>query len=124
MQWKTPICLRHFEFEHITYREPGNWNPKRQPHRTGGNSPPILRLFTQAHQAPTELEVWLTAIVYIPWIFFCWRPVQIGGQIGTRMLLSTQNGKKQQCWKQGGRMRGLWSSSWNEYIYNIYIIYI
>eukprot|EP00435_Cladocopium_sp_Y103_P050494 s1418_g15.t1 len=26
-----------------------------------------------AHQAPTELEVWLTAMVYIPWIFFCWR---------------------------------------------------
>ncbi|CAL1169427.1 unnamed protein product [Cladocopium goreaui] len=76
MQWKTPICLRHFEFEHITYREPGNWNPKRQPHRTGGNSPPILRLFTQAHQAPTELEVWLTAIVYIPWIFFCWRDTE------------------------------------------------
>jgi len=29
-----------------------------------------------AHQAPTELEVWLTAIVYIPWIFFCWRDTE------------------------------------------------
>eukprot|EP00434_Breviolum_minutum_P015288 symbB.v1.2.013472.t1/scaffold951.1/size304340/12 len=28
---------------------------------------------SKAHQAPTELEVWLTAMVYVPWIFFCWR---------------------------------------------------
>eukprot|EP00913_Durusdinium_trenchii_P024457 g22960.t1 len=26
-----------------------------------------------AHQKPTELEVWLTAMVYLPWIYFCWR---------------------------------------------------
>eukprot|EP00913_Durusdinium_trenchii_P024458 g22960.t2 len=28
---------------------------------------------TAAHQKPTELEVWLTAMVYLPWIYFCWR---------------------------------------------------
>ena len=26
-----------------------------------------------AHQAPTEQEAWLTASVYVPWIYFCWR---------------------------------------------------
>ena len=26
-----------------------------------------------AHQAPTEQEAWLTASIYVPWIYFCWR---------------------------------------------------
>ncbi|OLP97627.1 hypothetical protein AK812_SmicGene20007 [Symbiodinium microadriaticum] len=29
-----------------------------------------------AHQAPTELEVWLTALVYLPWIYFCFRDTE------------------------------------------------
>eukprot|EP00435_Cladocopium_sp_Y103_P051191 s1418_g15.t2 len=48
------------------------WKPEK------GLSAPPMALIIQcesfvAHQAPTELEVWLTAMVYIPWIFFCWR---------------------------------------------------
>lgn len=31
----------------------------------------ILRIL--AHQAPTEIEVFLTTAVYLPWIYFCWR---------------------------------------------------
>jgi len=26
-----------------------------------------------AHQAPSELEVWITTAIYLPWIYFCWR---------------------------------------------------
>eukprot|EP00931_Biecheleriopsis_adriatica_P006330 TRINITY_DN107746_c0_g1_i1.p1 TRINITY_DN107746_c0_g1~~TRINITY_DN107746_c0_g1_i1.p1 ORF type:complete len:411 (-),score=58.45 TRINITY_DN107746_c0_g1_i1:82-1314(-) len=26
-----------------------------------------------AHKAPSELEVWITTAIYLPWIYYCWR---------------------------------------------------
>lgn len=41
----------------------------------------LLLFFAQsvriaAHQSPSDLEVWITTAIYLPWMYFCWRDTE------------------------------------------------